>query len=146
MPSRRTTNVCIVSGTGQKGICIFADTVSSSDPNNASVVLRLDIVNVRFLFPGDVEPAAQDALVHIIGRVDVLKLAHHGSAKQSAALAAVARPTVVTVSVGLAMAPSGEPCLPLELMHRADSALYAAKHSGRNRVACLQDPPQVRTA
>lgn len=72
-----------------------------SDPNNASIVLRFDIASVRFLLAGDVEPPAQDALATMVGQVDVLKMAHHGSAHQSPSFAAAVRPRVVTVSVGI---------------------------------------------
>ena len=40
MPITSTTKVCIVIGTGQNGICVFADTVSASVPTSASNTLR----------------------------------------------------------------------------------------------------------
>tara|TARA_Y100000590_G_C15027265_1_gene753693 strand:- start:199 stop:393 length:195 start_codon:yes stop_codon:yes gene_type:complete len=33
MPKIKTTNVCIVIGTGQKGTCIFEDNVNKIHPN-----------------------------------------------------------------------------------------------------------------
>jgi competence protein ComEC len=77
-----------------------------SVPNNASVVLLVDVAGVRLLLTGDVEPAAQRALQPVLagllgGRpVDVLKVAHHGSALQSPELLAMLRPRVALVSVG----------------------------------------------
>jgi diguanylate cyclase len=44
----------------------------------------------------------------------------------------------VTVSGGVAAYRKGEG--PLSLVHRADNCLYAAKHHGRNRVICDNDP------
>lgn len=40
MPITSTTKVCIVIGTGQNGICVFADTVNASVPPSASSTLR----------------------------------------------------------------------------------------------------------
>jgi competence protein ComEC len=57
---------------------------------------------VRLLLCGDVEPPAQLALLTTwtAGTVDVLKVAHHGSAYQSPALLAAVRPRVAVISVG----------------------------------------------
>ena len=55
-----------------------------SVPNNASLVLLVRSHGLRLLLTGDVEPPAQQALlarVRLPG-VDVLKVAHHGSAYQ----------------------------------------------------------------
>lgn len=55
-----------------------------SAPNNASVVLVAEVVGVRVLLTGDVEPSAQSALARDLAglRVDVLKVPHHGSRHQ----------------------------------------------------------------
>ncbi len=42
----------------------------------------------------------------------------------------------VTISAGFAERHAGEP--PISLMERADTALYASKHAGRNRVTCAE--------
>ena len=74
-----------------------------SVPNNASVVLVVRTRGLRLLLLGDVEPPAQRALLSraSLGRVDVLKVAHHGSAYQDPALLVAARPRVALVSVGV---------------------------------------------
>lgn len=75
-----------------------------SAPNNASLVLLAEVHGVRLLLTGDVEPAAQRALLRSgtdLG-VDVLKVPHHGSAAQEPQflLAAGARLALVGVGEG----------------------------------------------
>ena len=57
---------------------------TNSDPNNSSLVLRVEIAGIRVLFTGDVEPEAQRALLDsgVDLRADVLKVPHHGSRHQ----------------------------------------------------------------
>lgn len=73
-----------------------------SAPNNASLVLLVERGDVRMLLTGDVEPAAQRALLGrwSVPEVDVLKVAHHGSAYQEQGLLEAARPRVALVPVG----------------------------------------------
>lgn len=74
-----------------------------SPPNNASVVLLVEVGGVSLLLAGDVEPAAQRALRVALGpdpRVDVLKVAHHGSRHQDPDLLRVLAPRAALVSVG----------------------------------------------
>jgi competence protein ComEC len=81
-----------------------------SDPNNASVVLLVEVRGVRLLLTGDVEPAAQAALLASGAdlRADVLKVPHHGSAYQDPRLADVVTPALALISVG-ADNPYGHP-------------------------------------
>ena len=78
-----------------------------SVPNNASVVLHLSSGGVSALLTGDIEPAAARAVsralaAHPDSSVDVLKVAHHGSAKQDQGLLALAAPRLALISVGAA--------------------------------------------
>lgn len=61
-----------------------------------------------------------------------LAIPHQGSDKK-----------VVTASVGLAVTSRDEPLTPAELLHRADEALYTAKHAGRDRVTGWQRPRPI---
>ncbi|TLQ45963.1 ComEC/Rec2 family competence protein [Streptomyces marianii] len=74
------------------------------EPNDASVTLlvRTD-GGVSLLLLGDLEPPAQRGLIRAhpaLPRVDVLKVAHHGSAYQHPALLAAARPRLALISCG----------------------------------------------
>jgi len=75
---------------------------AGSEPNNASTVLLVRVHGLSLLLTGDVEPEAQRVLLARggIGRVDVLKVAHHGSAYQDPDLVATLRPRLAVVSVG----------------------------------------------
>ncbi|MCG7525937.1 ComEC/Rec2 family competence protein [Streptomyces sp. OfavH-34-F] len=73
------------------------------DPNDASVTLLVRTGRLTLLLPGDLEPPAQQALLRShpqLPRVDVLKVAHHGSAHQDDALLRALRPRFALVSVG----------------------------------------------
>ena len=66
----------------------------SSQQNDSSLVLMVDVAGVRLLLTGDVEPPGQQALL-ASGRslhADVLKVPHHGSARQDPAFFAATGP------------------------------------------------------
>ncbi|MGW8329744.1 ComEC/Rec2 family competence protein [Streptomyces sp. NPDC055897] len=73
-------------------------------PNDASVTLLVHTgAGLTLLLPGDLEPLSQRGLLREnpgLGRVDVLKVAHHGSAHQEPALLRAVRPRLALISVG----------------------------------------------
>jgi len=90
-----------------------------SGPNNASLVLLVDVHGVRLLLTGDVEPEAQRALARAWPglQVDVLKVPHHGSRHQELSwlLGLGARLAVVSVGADNDYGhPSAETLSPLE--------------------------------
>lgn len=73
------------------------------EPNDASVTLYVRTGGLSLLLLGDLEPPAQRGLLRrypALPPVDVLKVAHHGSAHQDPALLHTARPRLALVSVG----------------------------------------------
>ncbi|MFE2720989.1 ComEC/Rec2 family competence protein [Kitasatospora sp. NPDC059327] len=78
--------------------------VEASGANNASVALLVTLAGgVRVALLGDLEPPAQSALLGRWGggvTVDILKVAHHGSAHQDWGLTAALRPRLALVSCG----------------------------------------------
>ncbi|MEU9080135.1 ComEC/Rec2 family competence protein [Kitasatospora sp. NPDC048538] len=75
--------------------------VEAPGANNASVALLVSAADgLRMALLGDLEPPAQAALSGRVGRVDVLKVAHHGSAHQDWALAGELRPRLALISCG----------------------------------------------
>lgn len=75
-----------------------------ADPNEASVVVMIEVGAVRFLLSGDAEREEEHWLVERYGdrlRADVLKLGHHGSSTSSTpAFLEAVRPRVAIASVG----------------------------------------------
>ncbi|MEV6946175.1 ComEC/Rec2 family competence protein [Streptomyces sp. NPDC051172] len=74
-------------------------------PNDASVALLARSGGLRLLLLGDLEPPSQQALLRspegaLLGRVDVLKVAHHGSAYQDPELMRRAAPRIALISCG----------------------------------------------
>ena len=82
-------------------------------PNDASVALLAKSAGLRLLLLGDLEPPAQKALLRSpagarLGGVDVLKVAHHGSAYQDPDLIRRVAPRLALISCG-ADNPYGHP-------------------------------------
>ncbi|MGX1269900.1 competence protein ComEC [Streptomyces phaeoluteigriseus] len=82
-------------------------------PNDASVTLLVRSAGIRMLLLGDLEPPAQQALARSpaaarLGGVDVLKVAHHGSAYQDPDLMRAVTPRLALISAG-ADNPYGHP-------------------------------------
>ncbi|TFB69726.1 MBL fold metallo-hydrolase [Cryobacterium glaciale] len=72
--------------------------------NPGSITILFDGRGIRSIFLGDLGEQSQDALLRASppGRVDVVKVAHHGSADQSPKLYAELRARVGLISVGAA--------------------------------------------
>ncbi|MFF7351455.1 MULTISPECIES: ComEC/Rec2 family competence protein [Streptomyces] len=96
-------------------------------PNDASVAMLVRAGGLRLLLLGDLEPPAQQALSRSpvaaeLAGVDVLKVAHHGSAYQDPELIRLAAPRVALISCG-ADNPYGHPAPATVAALRAGGAL-----------------------
>ncbi|WP_203186190.1 ComEC/Rec2 family competence protein [Streptomyces pratensis] len=83
----------------------------TDEPNDSSVTLLVRSGGLTLLLLGDLEPPSQQGVLRshpALPRVDVLKVAHHGSAHQDAALLRNARPRLALISCG-AENPYGHP-------------------------------------
>ncbi|MEU6817028.1 ComEC/Rec2 family competence protein [Streptomyces sp. NPDC046860] len=94
-------------------------------PNDASVALLVRTAGLRLLLLGDLEPPAQQELLRTpeaadLSHVDVLKVAHHGSAYQDPDLLHLAAPRVALISCG-----TGNP-----YGHPAPSTVTALRSTG----------------
>ncbi|MDF2747637.1 MAG: fold metallo-hydrolase [Propionibacteriaceae bacterium] len=79
-----------------------AQDTESAEQNDASLVLAMEVAGVRLLLTGDVEPPGQQAILASGAdlRADVLKIPHHGSARQEPAFFAATRARVAIASAG----------------------------------------------
>ena len=71
-------------GTGELEITVLGPVMSYADPNDTSIVLRLEYGETSFLFTGDMETTAENDMLDYWGdrvqwQTDVLKVGHHGS-------------------------------------------------------------------
>ncbi|MER7720198.1 ComEC/Rec2 family competence protein [Streptomyces flaveolus] len=78
---------------------------STEGPNDASVTLLVRTAGLRLLLLGDLEPPAQQMLARSpvaaeLAGVDVLKVAHHGSAHQDPGLMRRVAPRLALISCG----------------------------------------------
>jgi len=81
----------------------LAAALPEDDINNASVVLLLESGGFRALLTGDAEAPVERLLLErgLLGRVDVLKVGHHGSDSSTLPeMLAVVRPAVALISCG----------------------------------------------
>nr|WP_107425992.1 ComEC/Rec2 family competence protein [Streptomyces gilvosporeus] len=93
------------------GTGVQAPTPVPPDPNDSSVTLLVRTGGLTLLLLGDLEPPAQQALLAAhpeLPAVDVLKVAHHGSAYQDPELIHRLAPRLALISVG-AGNPYGHP-------------------------------------
>lgn len=69
--------------------------------NDSSAVILLEYKERKILFTGDLEEAAEILLVPFLPKIDILKVAHHGSKTSSShAFLAATRPDYAIISVG----------------------------------------------
>jgi competence protein ComEC len=77
--------------------------IPKDDYNNNSVVVRMSLGDVHFLFPGDMEEDEENALLSSGSELQsqILKVGHHGSSSSSTyALLKRVHPAVAVISVG----------------------------------------------
>jgi competence protein ComEC len=75
----------------------------SSKENDSSLVIMVEVAGLRLLLTGDVEPPGQQAILNTGAdlRADVLKIPHHGSARQDPEFIAAAHALVAIASAGI---------------------------------------------
>jgi competence protein ComEC len=72
-----------------------------SNPNNISIAALISSPELTLFASGDIEPIVQEQLRGKVGKVDLYKVAHHGSRFQDPALMRELSPTVALISTGV---------------------------------------------
>lgn len=88
---------------GDAQITVLSDGKNYSDPNDASVVLKVSCGETSLLLTGDISQSVEKDLVQSKKNldIDILKVGHHGSAtSSSAAFLQATSPKVAVISVG----------------------------------------------
>ena len=115
--------------------------------NDASVILLGEAEGRRFLLTGDAEDDVDPVLVaRGLPRLDVLKVAHHGSATAtSAELLTATRPTVALISVGDGNDYGHPTPSVLARLRDVGARVYRTDHDGTIEVTLRPDGVAVRT-
>jgi competence protein ComEC len=106
---------------------------ASSPKNNDSLVFRVTYGAHKFLFTGDMEKQVEARLLeeNRIGRVDVLKVAHHGSRSSSIEpFIEATHPTFALISVGVGNSYRHPTAEVLERLKNAHSQIFRTDLTG----------------
>jgi competence protein ComEC len=118
--------------------------------NTGSVTLLFEASDgTRSLFLGDLDQRAQDRILDnrsLGGPVDLLKMAHHGSADQSERMYAVAGARLALIPVGADNRHGHPTPSALALLEAAGTAAYRTDTCGMIVVGGLATEPVVWTA
>jgi competence protein ComEC len=123
---------------------------TSSDINNNSVVLRIDVGRVGILLTGDAQAEAEARLLSHGGadlRADILKVGHHGSAYSSTqAFLAAVHPKLAIISCGRHNLFGHPSPRTLAALRAAGSRIYRTDAAGGISVSTDGDHISVRSA
>ena len=79
---------------------VWPDNGSGYTPNNSSIAVIIRSPDFTLFASGDIEPLVQQQLESRIGKVDIYKVAHHGSRYQDLTLLRELSPAIAVISVG----------------------------------------------
>ena len=74
--------------------------LEDANPNNVSIAAKISSKNLSLFASGDIEPDVQGELRGKVGRVDIYKVAHHGSRYQDLTFMRELSPTLALISAG----------------------------------------------
>ena len=123
------------------------DEGSGAGANNASVVLTMATRGVRIMLAGDIETEAQEAILRKFPELsaDVLKFAHHGSARQSEGFVEALHARIATISVGIDNGYGHPAPAALELLRRLHITAYRTDQQGDIAIVLREQQISVLT-
>ncbi len=103
-----------------------------SSINNSSIALLIKIKNLSIFATGDIEPPVQEEIYRTenIGRVDILKVPHHGSAYQYQPLLTRLAPKISLISVGIENRYGHPAAQTISVLERAGSKVMRTDRDG----------------
>jgi competence protein ComEC len=117
--------------------------LTQKSTNEGSVVLKLSSGGVTSLFAGDISSKIENILRSMVGRVDILKIPHHGSKYSSSAeFLNLLKPRLAVIEVGKNS--YGHPTAEvLNRLAQIGASLYRTDLDGRVTVKVLSSKLQV---
>lgn len=114
--------------------------------NNSSIAVLITSQEFTLFAAGDIEPPVQHELIGKVSRVDIYKVAHHGSRYQDGALMAALRPQLAVISVG-AKNTYGHPApQTLQALTRLGAEVVRTDINGAVTIAAKAHVIKVRTS
>jgi competence protein ComEC len=122
------------------------------NPNNVSIAAVIKSRDFSLFAAGDIEPPVQEQLRSRVGRVDIYKVAHHGSRYQDLTLMRELAPSLALISVGAGNSyghPADSTIAALEHLHAKvlrtdrDGAIAVAAHNHQLTVSTQNSKPHL---
>lgn len=114
--------------------------------NNSSIALLINAPDFSLFAAGDLEPPAQSEILNSVGRVDIYKVAHHGSAYQYQPLMERLSPALSIISVGAGNSYGHPAPQTLAALARLRSKIYRTDKNGAIAVTARSHRLTVRTS
>lgn len=114
--------------------------------NNSSIALLINAPDFSLFAAGDLEPPAQAEILDSVGRVDIYKVAHHGSAYQYQPLMERLSPALSIISVGAGNSYGHPAPQTLAALARLRSKIYRTDKNGAIAVTARSHRLTVRTS
>ena len=97
---RRGTTATIMSNRGLIRLRVLWPDGGEYTPNNSSIALMINAPDYSLFAGGDLEPETQALVAPALGKVDIYKVCHHGSAYQDETFTRALDPDLAIISVG----------------------------------------------
>ena len=113
-------------------------------PNNSSIVMKIASSDFSLLAAGDIEPIAQAQLVQELNRVDLYKVAHHGSRYQDQSFMKALSPQISLISVGKGNSYGHPAPQTIAALSRIGSKVYRTDQDGALAINARRHQVKVR--
>jgi len=118
----------------------------STDINTNSVVIKMTYGKITFLFMGDATSGAESSVASTAQKIDILKVAHHGSSTSSgSSFVSVVRPAVSIIEVGSGNSYGHPAATTIQRLQSVGSQIYRTDIDGTILVTTDGNTYQVTT-
>ena len=123
---------------------IWPKSGAQDTPNNSSIVMKINSGDYSLLAAGDIEPVAQAQLVQQLSRVDLYKVAHHGSRFQDLNFMRALSPRISIISVGKGNSYGHPAPQTIAALSRIGSTVYRTDQDGALAINARKHRVKVR--